>query len=764
MAEEDGGIQPKLNVSGQAIKLTDWKNEPSVVDLKTDLEASKPYHDAHIARIRIWNDLLKVEGAARPTKVKGRSSVQPKLVRRQAEWRYSALTEPFLGSTKLFKISPVTFEDESAASQNELVLNWQFRTKLNRVKFIDDFVRAVVDDGTCIVRLSWKRVTKKVKTQVPVWDHFPIENQQQMDSLGQAMQLKQDNPRGFEEQVPEELKAAVEYLEESGQPTIAKQNGTKEVETEKIVFNQPGVEVLNVANVFVDPSCLGDWDKALFAVVSFETNKSELEKSSTKYKNLDKVDWASNTPMTDAYHVTPTSDTNFSFKDPARKKVVAYEYWGYYDIDGSGELTPFVATWIGSTLIRMEKNPFPDEKIPLVLVPYMPIKRHLFGEPDAELLGDNQAILGAVTRGMIDLLGRSANGQQGFAKGMLDPFNRRRYEAGQDYEFNPNSNPAVGLIEHKYPEIPNSAMAMLGLQNQEAEALTGVKSFAGGISGESYGDLAATARGAMDAASKREMAILRRLAKGIQDIGTKIVAMNGEFLSEEETVRVTNATFVKVSREDLKGNFDLEVDISTAEVDDAKAKDLGFMLQTCGPATGPEVIMLILSEIADLKRMPVLAHKLKTWQPPPPDPAQVQFQQQMQQLELQKAQAEIEKIQSEIAVNQAKAHEVMASKGQKDLDVLEQETGTKHARDMEQMQAQGRANQALEITKALTRPQKPDEGTPDLAAAIGFNKMSEMMDRSENLRNNSAPPQTQVAPQDNLSYALPQDAVASQPV
>ena len=55
-----------------------------------------------------------------------------------------------------------------------------------------------------------------------------------------------------------------------------------------------------------------------------------------------------------------------------------------------------------------------------------------------------------------------------------------------------------------------------------------------------------------------------------------------------------------IKREDLKGNFDLEVDISTAEVDDTKAKDLGFMLQTIGPNIDSQITMKILSEIAIL--------------------------------------------------------------------------------------------------------------------------------------------------------------------
>ena len=188
--------------------------------------------------------------------------------------------------------------------------------------------------------------------------------------------------------------------------------------------------------------------------------------------------------------------------DKSRKKVVAHEYWGFYDIEDNGELVPIVITWIGDVIIRMERNPYPDQKIPYVVVPYLPVKRELYGEPDAEFLEDNQKVIGAMMRGMIDLLGRSANAQQGFAKGMLDPLNRRKFDNGQDYEYNPSQNPQQGLIEHKYPELPASALTMLTIQNQEAEALTGVKSFSGGISGESYGDVAAGWRYALARASR----------------------------------------------------------------------------------------------------------------------------------------------------------------------------------------------------------------------------------------------------------------------
>ena len=731
----------------QAQKLTTWTNEPTLAQLKLDFEMAKPSHDSQMVKIRHWNDLMLVKGKAMPPKVKGRSSVQPKLIRRQAEWRYSALSEPFLGSNKIYKVSPVSWEDEEGAKQNELLLNWQFRTKLNRVKFIDDFVRSTVDEGTSILRTGWVRNTVQVNQKAPVYTYYQIEDEAQGKQLEAALALRDENPKGYSEQVPLNVQAAVDYYDETSQPTYAAQTGVETVKVDKVVENRPTVDVIDPQNFYLDPTCNGDIDKALFGIVSFETNQAELKKNPKRYKNLDKVNWETSTPVTEPDHATQISD-QAQFRDVLRKKVVAYEYWGFFDAMGDGVLVPIVATWIGSVMIRMEKNPFPDQKIPFVLVPYLPVKRNAFGEPDAELLEDNQKILGAVTRGMIDSMGRSANAQRGSSKGLLDPLNRRKFEAGEDYEFNPQMNPTSGLIEHKYPDIPQSAMIMLNLQNQEAEALTGVKAFSGGVSGAAYGDVAAGIKGALDASAKREMAILRRLAQGITQVGHKLISMNAAFLSEKEVIRVTNSDYVQMSppaqgeedqiksknefvtinREDLAGNFDLEVDISTSEVDNAKAQDLAFMVQTIGPNIDVGITMMMLSDIAELKRMPALAHKIRNYQPQP-DP----MAEEMKKLELEAAKKEIEKLDSEIALNNAKAEEAKSKKDMMDLDFVEQETGTKHARDLDKQGGQARANADLTVTKALVAPRKPDQSKPDIEAAVGYNDLVEARDRAKTI-------------------------------
>lgn len=162
---------------------------------------------------------------------------------------------------------------------------------------------------------------------------------------------------------------------------VAQVSGTTQVNVEKIDLNEPTIEIVDYRNIYFDPSCQGDVDKAQFAVVSFETSKAELQKDG-RYKNLEAVLWDSTNILSQPDHESSTPDS-FNFKDVPRRRVIAYEYWGWYDIEGDGVLKPIVATWIGDVMVRLEANPFPDQKLPFVVVNYLPVKRSLYGEADA---------------------------------------------------------------------------------------------------------------------------------------------------------------------------------------------------------------------------------------------------------------------------------------------------------------------------------------------------------------------------------------------
>lgn len=682
--------------------LTNWKNPPKLGDLKKDLLDAKPAHDTQKALVKTWLDNLNVEGNAKVKTAKGNSSIVPKLIRKQAEWRYPALSDPFLSTDDVFNVYPVSWEDKKAATQNQMLLNHQFNNKIDKVQFIDDYVRTAVDEGTVIVRVGWEFEEEEYEGDFPVVQY--VVNPETGPIHEQLEQMRIEAPATYELDVPEEMRMAHEMTMEQGVPIEPVILGYKKEKRTRTVKNHPTVEVCNVNNVIIDPSCNGKIENAGFVIYSFESSLSKLKKDG-KYKNLDKIQVEGNSILNEPDH-TPSNDSNFNFNDKPRQLFVVYEYWGYWDINGIGTVTPIVVTWVGNTIIRMEENPFPDKQLPFITVPYLPKRREVYGEPDGALLEDNQKIIGAVTRGMIDIMGKSANGQTGIRKDMLDTTNRRKFENGQDYEFNMTVDPRMGIFMHTYPEIPNSAQFMLQMQNMEAESLTGVRAFSSGVSGQALGDTATSFRGALDAASKRELAILRRLSNGMVKIGRKIISMNAEFLSEKEVVRVTNEEFQIVRRDDLAGQFDLKLSISTAEEDNSKAQELSFMLQTMGNNMDPAMSQMILSDIAKLRKMPDLAKKIETYQPQPDPMAQKKMELEIQLLEAQlqneiaqsqERQANAQLNMAKVGTEQVKAGNIQSDTDLKNLDFVEQESGVKQERAKELHGEQARSQAQLKL-------------------------------------------------------------------
>jgi len=688
----------------------EWAKEPTVADLKQDAEDGKPAHDIHVRRVQGWLDNLNVTGAAKIKKRVGRSSYVPKTIRKQAEWRYAALSEPFLSTEDLFNTAPVTHEDRKSAIQNGLVLNSQFNHKIKKIKFIDEYVRAAVDEGTVICRVGWHFAEEEVTTTEPVYEYKLTQSIATVQKFQENHQLMEQSPEEFKLLTPADQELHQKGMDMGGAVERIRA-GSEEVTKMITLHNEPTVEVCDYKNLTIDPSCQGDLDKAKFIIYDYESSLSEL-KAEGKFKNLDKINVEGASTLMDP-DVTGKSkqDENFNFSDKARKRFGVKEYWGYRDVEGDGNLQAIVASWVGNVMIQMEENPFPDQKVPFVAAQYLPVRKEVYGEPDGELLEENQKIIGAVTRGMLDIMGRSANGQIATMKGALDVTNRRKYERGQDYEYNPGTDPKTAFHQHKYEEIPRSAEYILNSTNADAESLTGVKAFHGGISGQALGDTATGIRSALDATAKRELGILRRLAQGVKEIGRKIISMNSEFLDDEEVVRITNDKFVVVRRDDLQGRLDLTLTISTAEADNEKAKELAFMLQTMGNNMDPELSKMILSDIANLRKMPDMAKKIEAYQPQP-DPMMVQ----KAQLEIALLEAQVanenfkaQENQADVALKQAKTRDLNSKTDLNDQSFLEKESGADKAFEMDKLNHKRGTDLDL---KSLESILDPDDDKP----------------------------------------------------
>jgi len=671
-------------------KLVDWKNPPTVEDLKNDLTSAESDHSEHITKVEGY--LEKLAGELKIKIPKGRSKVQPKLIRTQAEWRYAALEEPFLSTKDMFEVSPRTHEDGEGAESNQIVLNYQFNTKIDKVDFINEYVRTATDEGTTIVQVGWKFVEEEKEVDVEI-HATPEQAQSYLLYQVQTGQMTQE----------EAMMAS-----QSGEPIVV---GTRKEKRLVTVENHPTYRVCEYDKLVIDPTCEGDIDMAEFIISPFETSWSGLKRDGS-YSNLEyifgtgKEDGAgAGAESTDEEFIAAQSDeedpSGFEFKDKARKKITAYEYYGYWDIDGNGLTKAIRAVWTGSTMIKLEELPYPDKKLPFVAVQYLPVRKAVYGEPDGALIADQQDIQGALYRGMIDIMGRGANGQMGMQKGMLDVANQKKFDAGDHFFYNQGFDPKQSVYTQTFPELPRGAIELAQSQNLQAESLTGVKAYSSGISGQALGSTATGARGALDSASKRELGILRRLSKGLEKIGRKTIAMNAAWLDDDEVIRVTNEEFRTINKDDLDGTFDLRLSISTAESDNQKAEELSFMLQTTAQSSDPEEVRMIRAEIAKLRKMPELAERIESFEPKP-DPMAVQ--QAELQIELLKAQVfneqakgqenavDVELKKAKTTNELAKAGKTNSEKDMTDLSFLEKESGTAHAQEMEKKHFDRQAN------------------------------------------------------------------------
>jgi hypothetical protein len=607
---------------------------------KADMKAADTLRLEAVANRDEWRD--QYNGEPYGNEQSGKSELVSRDIKRQDEWQHASVKDPFVSDADIIKCKPITFEDKAAADQNELVLNYQFTRQFPRYKFMTDAIKLYYSEGTVVVKTGWDYEDEEVEVEVPKFGIHPM----------------------------------------TGQPV---QIGVSLQKKLNILVNKPDAEICRLEDVYMDPTAEGDAERAQFFIHRYESDISSLRKSK-KYKNLKKL--AMNMAR-DADDFDPTDDTEFVFEDQARKKIIVHEYWGNYDINNTGIAIPIVCTWVNDTVIQLEDNPLPGQGIPFLVLANNSIPFKLYGEANAELVGDNQKITTAIKRGILDNMANSNNAQKGMRTGALDTLNTKRFLNGKNFTFNGST---ADFYDGSYNNIPGSVFQVLEMVNAETDSMLGVKSFSGGISGQGLGSTATAARGALDAVSVRRLDIVRNIAENlVKPLMRKWTEYNSEFLQPEETIRITNDEFVPIKRDDLAGAIDIQIEVSTSEDNAMKSERLAFMLQTGQQTMDPGEVRLIRAEMARMDKMPVLAKKIEEFQPEP-DP----YAEKMKELEIRKTEAEIEERLSRARENEvdlraktakaildeARARDLNSAADNKDLDFTRKVEGTEFSEKM----------------------------------------------------------------------------------
>lgn len=595
------------------------KENKVLKSLQQDYEKSKAYNEAWHKKIDKWTN--QYMGRKYGNEREGKSQIVTRDIKKHSEWLQASILDPFTSTPDIIKCNPANRESIKLARNAEMILNQQFCRQFNRYNFLARALKVMDIEGTVVIKTGWDFLEEE--REVVKRELVPV-----IDPMSQQIMI---NP---------------ETQEPMMQEIVYKQK-------EKVrLIDKPTAEVVRNQDIFVDPSCMGNFENMQFIIHQFETDLSTL-KTDGRYKNVDKINIKGSDNSFDNYenYNNLPDPKYFEFDDDPRKKILVKEYWGNYDLNGDGIAEPIVCAWVDNLVIRLDVNPYPDKKPPFIIVPLLPIPFQLFGESNAEILGDIQQVNTAITRGIIDNMAQSNNAQIGFSKGVLDPINEERMLNGENFVMNTNT-PKDAIWVGGFNPLPNTVFNMLQLNNESAQSLTGVNVYGANQTNDMLGSNPASSRGVLDGGNIRKLMLVKNIAENlIKPLMRKWLEYDAELLPPETVVRSTinEEEFEIIRRDDLYGTIDLDISISTNEDNAAKARELAFLMQTIGPSEDPYVRRMLMAEIANLHKMHDLAHKIETFEPQP-DPLQQELM--MAQIENLKAQTQ----------------ELMASAGRQQID------------------------------------------------------------------------------------------------
>ena len=616
-----------------------------IQQFKDDLTESKNYKNTIDEYIR--ESIARYNGESYGNEQKGKSKFISKDIFRQIEKQHALIKEPFVNNKKIVRLDSTDPEDKLFALQSEKLLNFQFTKNFNRYKFLTDLIKTMQIEGTAFIRVGWQYESINVKEELPLYHTTPT---------GSKLLL-----------------------------------GTDVFEREKVLINKPTAIICRNEDIFIDPSA-SQWEDVQFVIHKTETSLTELKKAGI-YSNLDQIEQIASLDVPDNFddddfdmlrdERVNNAQRSFNFKDKARKKLTMYEYWGNYDINGDGIAEPIVCCWINDTIIRLENNPYPDKDLPFIPVVFSHKPFSIYGLSMADILADQQKIKTGIIRGIIDDIAQSNSNQKGIRKGNLDSINKKRFLEGKSFEYNLTAN---DFYQGQYTPINSGVFNTLSMVNSEIDDLSNFDPKVAAAGSQALGNTDASKSGKLPNGSIREYDLVKNVAEiAIKPLLRKWLYYCYDFMEPEEVSKITGMQYVTSRDGSYLGSIvDFDITISTNQVNESKARELAFLMQTLGNNLPFELTKIIMGEMARLKNMDELAAKLEQFQPKP-DP----LTQQYKQLEIEKLKAEVmfktagaKENEADYELKTAKAQEARSKADLLDLDFTHKNSGIDYKQDL----------------------------------------------------------------------------------
>lgn len=523
-------------------------------------------------RENLWNEIYrKYFTVIEKTKVPTRSNITQPVTFRVIEAAMPKLVNSiFNNENKFFDVSTIDPEDLDEKAR-ALAIRRLLEVQLDKAKFFRkfvDFTKQLLLYGTSFFKVFWDVEREWV------WERFPVR--------------KLETSNGF---------------------VIGERIEWKEEKNYKIIKRQPGIEVLDILDVFPDPKATDEQNgKGVFlrSWISRDELKEMGQGKFPVYGNTEKLDDTHSGAESKRETRTERLSPRGLHTGAPRKKdeVELLEFWGKMDIDRDGikeEVQVVIAD--RSVVIKAQGNPFHHQKRPIVRGVMFPVPLEFYGLGMVEPVLSQIEEMNTLRRQRLDNINQALN-----AMWKADPT--------ADVELDtlisaPNqvilSSPLDAVERLETNDVTASAFQEAGLVEQDIEKATAPASIQGT---PDSGRLGRTARGAQliigQALERFGMSTKLIEEMGLREILEMMLALDHQFVDSDDVLQdpflYREIADLKLTPEDIRANIRFKlVGISELVSTESKINQIISFMSVFGKVLSPQTIQQLAKKVWKLQ-------------------------------------------------------------------------------------------------------------------------------------------------------------------
>ena len=514
----------------------------------------------------------------------GRSKVVSSDVMDAVEWVMPSLMRIYF-SSDIVSCEPVGPEDQIVAERVSALLNYQFTRRGDGFVVAYKWFKDALIYGLGVAKISWEDRFRDVPFAVPEMsesDFNALSSENGVEITGferveippdevSVQRIVQQTVMRLPPDMPDDEKAEAVRMAVESMPRLATYFN---VEGKRAIldYSGPVYEVIPPEDFLYDPEAeelrdarfvihrvfrTPDYLRRMESEGVYFNVEEAIEKGNTQ-RDGDRSDREKGFRNAENDRTNPWTMTENIEDADKRRPLELYEWWGLFDPDGSGRLTPHVITVANDVVIRLERNPYDHGEPPFeVLRPVLDV--HKFeGIGFADMVKEFQETKTSLRRQILDNISWQNNGMWEVQRG-----------AGVEMESLVNPRPG-GVVRTDMPgavrpltppPLQQAGFMALEFEQTQLEQRTGITRYNQGLDSRSLNKTATGITALMGASQQRIELIARLFAEtGVRSLFVKALSLNRQFVRDEFVVRLYGEPIV-INKDDVSGQFDILVSV-----------------------------------------------------------------------------------------------------------------------------------------------------------------------------------------------------------